>query len=388
MNYYIKADRFLLENGERTNAYLQVIDGKFGPFVSEPPAEVEIRDFTGFTVAPGLFDTHIHGIAGHDFMDGTVETVHEISKALPKTGVTRFLATTLTSAPSDLERAIQAIKEAEKQGLPGAQSEGIFLEGPYFTEKYKGAQSPDFFRDPDLDEFRRWQELAEGSIVKMALAPERSGAFEFIRRISRDSVLVGLAHTDADYDCCKKAVAAGARLFVHLFNGMRGLHHREPGVAGAALAETDTYAELICDGHHVHPAVAKLAYRIKGDKLVLITDCMRAGLMPDGEYTLGDYPVKVVGGMAKTESGALAGSTLTLLDAIKNLYAWTQEPLYKIWHLASLSPAASLKKDHKLGSIKQGKTADYVIIDQNLQIHTTSINGRDMGTGSLSQPGL
>ena len=126
MNYYIKADRFLLENGERTNAYLQVIDGKFGPFVSEPPAEAEIRDFTGFTVAPGLFDTHIHGIAGHDFMDGTVETVHEISKAFPKTGVTRFLATTLTSAPSDLERAIQAIKEAEKQGLPGAQSEGIF----------------------------------------------------------------------------------------------------------------------------------------------------------------------------------------------------------------------------------------------------------------------
>lgn len=375
MKYFIKADRFLLEDGEKKNAYLEVANGRFGPFTEEPPSGATVHDYSGYTVAPGLFDTHIHGIHGHDIMDGKSEAVVEISKTLLTIGVTRFLPTTLTASRPDLDKAILALKEAEKAGLPGAVSEGIFLEGPYFTEEHKGAQNPGFFADPSMEEFQHWQTLAEGSIVKIALAPERNGAPDFIRSISKDGVLASLAHTNADYDTCKRAVEAGAGLFVHLFNGMKGLHHRDPGVVGTALTEPHTYAELICDGFHVHPAAATLAYRVKGDKLVLITDCMRAGLMPDGNYTLGEYPVIVKDGMAKTETGSLAGSILKLIDGVKNLHSWSKAPLYEIWHRGSLSPAASLGKDHELGSIEEGKKADFVVFNEHFQVEAAAVDG-------------
>lgn len=156
MIYYIKADNFLLENGEKRNGYLQVENGLFGDFVQKIPEGAKVLDWTGFTIAPGLFDTHIHGVKGYDVMDDTVEAIQEISNTLLSLGVTRFLPTTLTSHNDDLEQAIIAVREAVEEGLPGAESEGIFLEGPYFTEKHKGAQNPMFFRAPDLDEYYKW----------------------------------------------------------------------------------------------------------------------------------------------------------------------------------------------------------------------------------------
>ncbi|WP_066191722.1 N-acetylglucosamine-6-phosphate deacetylase [Gracilibacillus timonensis] len=377
MTYFIKASRFLLEDGEKKDAYLQVNQDRFGFFVDEVPNQANIIDWSGYTVAPGLFDTHIHGINGYDVMDGNTEAIHGISEAILPLGVTRFLPTTLTSSEADLEQAIKAIRDAVKQGLQGAQSEGMFLEGPYFTEKHKGAQNPDYFCDPDEKQFLSWQQLAEGSIVKIALAPERNGAIEFIDSIHKDGVLLSIAHSDASYDCCQKAIHAGANNFVHLFNGMSGLHHREPGVAGAAFIEEQAFAELICDGHHVHPEVASLAAKIKGNKLTLITDCMRAGLMPDGNYMLGEFPVVMEDGIARTESGSLAGSTLRLIDGVKNLQTWTSEPLYDIWHLASLSPAASIGRDDLLGSIATGKIADFVVIDDQLTIQSVTVAGKE-----------
>lgn len=375
MNYYIKADRYLMEKEERTNDYLVVTDGRFGSFVESPPTDAEVIDWSGYTIAPGLFDTHIHGINGYDVMDGTVEAVQQISKAILPLGVTRFLPTTLTSSKEDLDQAIKSVQKAVEIGLPGAQSEGIFLEGPYFTGKHKGAQNPIYFNDPDIAEFYYWQEIAGETIVKIALAPERAGAMEFIRSVSEKGVLASIAHTDASYDCCIQAVEAGARNFVHLFNGMSGLHHREPGVAGAALTVQEAYAEMICDGYHVHPDVASLALRIKGDKLMLITDCMRAGLMPDGNYHLGELLVVMQDGAARTETGSLAGSTLRLVDGVKNLQKWSGNPLPEIWHLGSLSPAKSLGIDTELGSIQSGKLADYVVIDHDLQVKATAVNG-------------
>lgn len=375
MTYYIKADKFLLEDGEKSGVYLPVVNGLFGDFVEEVTENDEIVDWTGYTIAPGLFDTHIHGLNGHDIMDGTAEAVHEISKSLVTLGVTRFLPTTLTSLKEDLNRAIIAVRDAVNTGLTGANSEGIFLEGPYFTEKHKGAQNPIYFRDPDITEFHKWQELAEGTIVKIALAPERENALDFIREISREGVLVSIAHTDANYDCCKSAVDAGALNYVHLFNGMTGLHHREPSVVGAALSDERAYNEIICDGFHVHPAVASLALQVKQDKLMLITDCMRAGLMPDGNYMLGEFQVIMKGGIAKTRTGSLAGSTLIIKDAVKKLQKWSDEPLYKVWHLGSLTPARSLGLAEKLGSIKNGKVADYVVLDKDLEIKATAVSG-------------
>lgn len=375
MTYFIKADHFLLENEVKHNGYLEVRNGRFGSFVEEVPDNMTVMDWSGYTIAPGLFDTHIHGINGYDIMDGSVEAVHGISESILPLGVTRFLPTTLTSSKEDLDAAISAVYKAVNQGLAGAQSEGIFLEGPYFTEKHKGAQNPDYFRDPNYAEFQKWQLLAGGSIVKIALAPERKGALEFIRSVQNDGVLASIAHTNASFACCIQAVDAGARNFVHLFNGMSGLHHREPGVSGAALTDGRAFAELICDGHHVHPEVAVLAAQIKGDKLLLITDCMRAGLMPDGNYKLGEFPVVMKEGIARTETGSLAGSTLKLIDGVKNLYTWSGKPLYEIWHHASLSPASSLGRENVLGSITDGKVADYVVIDDDINVQATAVAG-------------
>ncbi len=375
MTYYIKADRFLLEEEEKSNGYLHVIDGRFGKFVDEVPSGEVIHDWSGYTIAPGLFDTHIHGISGYDVMDGTEEALNGISKTLLSLGVTRFLPTTLTSSKEALESAIVVIRDAVKNKLPGAKSEGIFLEGPYFTEKHKGAQNSSYFRNPDFNEFQSWQHIADNQIIKIALAPERSGSMDFIQKVTNEGIYVGLAHTEASYDCCSQAVGKGANIFVHLFNGMSGLHHRNPGVVGAAFAHSDTFAELICDGFHVHPDVSVLALQTKKDKLVLITDCMRAGSMPDGEYYLGEFLVEIRDGIAHTKTGSLAGSTLTLLDGVKNMVKWSGHSLNEIWHLASLSPAKSVGKEKELGSIVYGKFADYVVLDKTLDIKATAIEG-------------
>lgn len=384
MTYYVKADRYLLENEERLGGFLQINNGKFGEISEKIPVGADVLDYSGYTIAPGLFDTHIHGINGHDIMDGKLESVQAISESILSFGVTRFLPTTLTSSKEDLNQAITSVRDAVREGLVGAQSEGIFLEGPYFTELHKGAQNPSYFRNPDVEEFEQWQRLAEGMIVKIALAPERKGAIEFIRTVSNKGVLLSIAHTDASYECCKEAVNHGAKSYVHLFNGMTGLHHRDPGVVGAALTDERAFAELICDGFHVHPDVATMAFRLKNEKFMLITDCMRAGSMPDGNYNLGEFPVVMKNGIARLESGSLAGSTLILIDGVKNLVKWSGKPLYKIWHRASLTPAESLGKEAELGSIQSGKIADYVVLDESLDIQATAIAGevkweREMG---------
>lgn len=375
MDFYLKADQFLLEEENKQGSYLHIQEGRFGEFVKELPEDAKVVDWSGYTIAPGLFDTHIHGVRGHDVMDGTKEAIHEMSKTLLEIGVTRFLPTTLTSSKADLEKAIIAVKEAVDEGLAGAKSEGIFLEGPSFTEKYKGAQNPSYFIDPKIEDYERWQKLADGQIVKIALAPEREGALTFIQTL-QDKVLMSIAHSNASYDRCLEANEAGAKNYVHLFNGMSGLHHREPGVVGAAFISDDSYAELIADGHHVHPDVATLSLKIKEDKLMLISDCMRAGLMPDGQYHLGEFEVTMQDGMARLENGSLAGSTLALIDGVLNVQKWSGQPLHKVWHLASLTPAKSLGIDHRLGSIATGKLADFVVLDDKNQIVAVAIEGQ------------
>lgn len=376
MSYYVKAKKYVLESETKTSGYLHVEAGRFTGFVEELPADAEVVDYGDYTVAPGLFDTHIHGVNGYDVMDGTTEAVHGISEALLPLGVTRFLPTTLTSSKTDLEKAIVSVKEAVDEGLAGAKSAGIFLEGPYFTEKYKGAQNPVHFLDPNMTDFTHWQTLADGQIIKIALAPEREGALDFIREVTAKGVKVGIAHTDASYDCCKDAVDHGANIFVHLFNGMSGLHHRNPGVAGAALINQQAFAEIICDGHHVHPDVAAMAYNQKKDKLMLITDCMRAGLLPDGQYMLGEFDVTMKSGIARMDNGSLAGSTLKLLDGVKNLIDWSGRPLHEVWYNASLAPARSLGLDTDFGSLEAGKVADFVVLDEEMNIQAAAVAGK------------
>ncbi|XFE28265.1 ABC transporter permease subunit [Listeria innocua] len=253
----------------------------------------------------------------HDVMDNDAEGIKVMSEGLLSCGVTSFLPTTLTSRKERLKDVAETIGKMYQEA-PGAKIKGIYFEGPFFTEEHKGAQNPSYFGDPDLDTFHEWQEASGGLIKKIALAPERQGVEEFVKQVTEEGVVVSLGHSNATLEEAQKAVEAGASVFVHAFNGMRGLNHREPGMVGALLSLEHVFSELICDGHHVHPNAAGILMEKAGhEHVALITDCMMAGGMPDGNYNLGEFPVVVKEGTARLESGNLAGSILKLKGLVE-----------------------------------------------------------------------
>ncbi|NLJ69936.1 MAG: N-acetylglucosamine-6-phosphate deacetylase [Clostridiaceae bacterium] len=379
MHYLIYADKFYFEEETAQKGYLEVIDGVIGDFYETLPINTdwEIRDFSNFSIAPGLVDTHIHGFISHDFMDLNGAGVLEICKQLPSAGVTSFLPTTLTDSIENIETACRII--ADNASLSdGAKIQGIYLEGPFFTEKFKGAQNPQFFLDPDLALFDRWQIAANGLIKKIALAPERKGSIDFIKALNKQKVVVALGHSDANYAEAVDAVEAGAEVFVHLYNGMSGLHHRNPGMVGACFNTDNSVAELICDGHHVHPGAAQIAIRIKTtDRVALITDSMRAGGMPEGDYTLGEFPVKSKDGAVRLTDGSdsLAGSCLKLIDAVNNVIDWGIATPQEAIKMATLIPAKSSGIADVCGRISKGCPADYIVLDQNMKLQATYVDG-------------
>ena len=373
--YFIYADRFFLKGGVETNGYLEVIDGCFGAFTKDRPAG-EILDYSGCWISPGLVDTHIHGFMGHDVMDNDFEGIKEMSKGLLSCGVTSFLPTTLTAAVETLNEVTASIGE-HYQEVEGAKIQGIFFEGPFFTAEHKGAQNPGYFSDPDIEVFNHWQQLANGLIRKIALAPERQGATAFIEAVTQQGVAVALGHSAATYNQAKAAVHAGASIFVHTYNGMSGLNHREPGMVGAAMNTKEAIAELICDGHHVHPAAAEILIQTKTpEKTALITDCMRAGGMPEGEYTLGEFPVDVKDGAARLISnGSLAGSILQLFDGVKNVVDWDIATVEEAIKMASFVPAQSVKIEDRCGSIQSGLAADFLVLSPDMTLLETYLDG-------------
>lgn len=374
-DYFIYADRFFLKGGVETNGYLEVIDGCFGAFTKDRPAG-EILDYSGCWISPGLVDTHIHGFMGHDVMDNDFEGIKEMSKGLLSCGVTSFLPTTLTAAVETLNEVTASIGE-HYQEVEGAKIQGIFFEGPFFTAEHKGAQNPGYFSDPDIEVFNHWQQLANGLIRKIALAPERQGATAFIEAVTQQGVAVALGHSAATYNQAKAAVHAGASIFVHTYNGMSGLNHREPGMVGATMNTKEAIAELICDGHHVHPAAAEILIQTKTpEKTALITDCMRAGGMPEGEYTLGEFPVDVKDGAARLISnGSLAGSILQLFDGVKNVVDWDIATVEEAIKMASFVPAQSVKIEDRCGSIQSGLAADFLVLSPDMTLLETYLDG-------------
>lgn len=373
--YYVYADRIILADEVLENAYLEIMDGKFGYASIEKPLLGEIIDYTGKTIAPGLVDTHIHGFHGADVMDNDFKSVKTMSKGLVTTGVTSFLPTTLTSA-ADLLEEVAAKIGAHYQEVEGARILGIFFEGPWFTEEHKGAQNPAYMGDPDLKQFKKWQSASNGLIKKIAIAPERDGAAEFTRMVTASGVQVALGHSSATYEEALEVVDAGASTFVHTYNGMSGLLHRAPGMVGAAMA-SDAYAEVICDGLHVHPGAAKALIKAKGwEKTILITDSMSAGGMPEGEYKLGEFPVIVKDGAARLISGNLAGSVLDLMTAVKNVVNWGIAPLEIAVRMATQVPAESIGVGDQVGTIEAGRVADFIVIDENLDLQATYMAGQ------------
>ena len=369
---FYKADYFILEDAMLEDYYMEVEDGVIIGFSKNEPSDYE---YLGEIVAPGLVDTHIHGYAGKDIMNAEEGALDVISKGLLECGVTSFLPTTLTDSKEKTDAALNRVA-AEYKDVKGAKVRGIFLEGPFFTEKYKGAQNPNYMSDPKIDYLKEWKEISDGLVNKIAIAPEREGAEDFIKKANAMGVRVALGHSDASFDEAVAAVDAGANIFVHTFNGMSGLHHREPGMVGAAMA-TDAISELICDGHHVNPNAAGILMNTKGrDKIALITDCMSAGGMADGDYKLGEFPVRVENGTARLkDGGSLAGSVLKLKDGVKNVVDWEIADIFEAIQMASLVPAKSVGIDNICGKLHEGYAADFIVFDYDMNLKATYLNG-------------
>lgn len=386
----VHAEEFLLSNTVSHGGYLLIEDGIFAGWTAEKPAsDYEIIDYSNALVAPGLVDTHIHGRVGCDVMDCNTSALKKISQDLPKQGVTSWLSTTLTEPTNRLSMACaaaadyrdQQVAQAAAGTLHEARVEGIFLEGPFFTEKHKGAQNPAFLCPPSFEKLQTWQEAARGIIKKIAIAPEYEKAPSFTQQAVDQGVVVGLAHTDATADEALACIDAGASIFIHTYNGMSAHHHRNPGVVSAALITADaTYGELICDGHHVHPLAAKILLAAKGAQhIVLVSDCIRAGGLSDGPSKLGELDVIVENGEARlAEGGSLAGSTIGLIQAVQNVVAWGMVDRYDALRMASTVPAVANNIDTACGSIVPGRVADFIVLDKDLVLLHTYIAGKEV----------
>ncbi|KAB2440294.1 N-acetylglucosamine-6-phosphate deacetylase [Bacillus luti] len=376
MSIFIFADKFFLEGKVEGPGFLEIKDGKFGVLSENRPTEAaKIIEYTGHWIAPGLVDTHIHGFRNYDIMDNNFEGLNQISLGLLSCGVTSFLPTTLTSSVELLNHVVEMIG-ANYTKVQGAKIKGIFLEGPFFTEKHKGAQNTKYFCDPSVDMLKGWQKLSNDSIKKIAIAPERKGAVEFIEYAAREEVVVALAHSDATYEEAKQAIEKGASIFVHTFNGMSPLHHREPGMVGAAMNLKDVFVEIICDGHHVHPVASNILMNVRGrENVVMVSDCMMAGGMSEGTYQLGEFPVKVKDGMARLENGSLAGSILQLKDAVKNVVDWGIAAPEEAIYMASTAPAKSIQLDSECGKIAEGYAADFIVLTPAMDLAATYLDG-------------
>lgn len=326
-------------------------------------------DANGCYIIPGLVDIHTHGAVGEDFSDGSSEGLQTLSGYYASHGVTSFLATTMTLQEPVLAEAMRAIRDIRPGG--GAKCAGVHLEGPFLSYAKRGAQAVENLHQPDAGLFHRLNELCGGQVRMVTVACEEPGAIAFIREISRVCA-VSLGHSTADYDTAMEGFAAGATHVTHLFNGMPSFLHRAPGLIGAAL-DWGASVELICDGLHIHPAVIRAAYRLFGDHLNLISDSLRCAGMPDGSYTLGGQPIVVKGGKATLPDGTLAGSSISLLDAMRNAVRFGI-PLGDAVYAASTAPA--IAAGLRAGSIQLGRPADLLVLDRDLNVKAVFIDGR------------
>jgi N-acetylglucosamine-6-phosphate deacetylase len=368
---------------EKGIVYLQ--DGKITEVSLQAPAEmpenITVIEGKGLNVIPGFIDSHIHGANGADVMDATKEALDRMAVFLPKEGTTSFLATTITQAPENIEKALTNI--AAYQNLPGqAEILGVHLEGPFVEKKRAGAQPKEYIGEPDVNLFRKWQELSGNSIKTVTMAPEldRSGAF--IQELAQNGVNVSAGHTDSNFSGIKTAVSLGVRQVTHLCNAMSGIHHRDIGVVGAALQLKELKAELIADGIHVSPDMMQLIYdHIGSERLMMITDSMRAKGLEPGDYELGGQPVKVTEDRAVLEDGTLAGSILKMNDGARQMLRLQGVSFADIIKMASVNPAKQIGVFDRKGSIRVGKDADVLLVDDEMNIHHTICRGvmRDRG---------
>jgi len=331
-------------------------------------------------VVPGFIDVHIHGYGGADVMDGQDQSLTRIASGITANGVTAFLATTMTMEQDKIEKALEMVKKriSNKQCIGEAMILGVHLEGPFISKEYKGAQRGDCVVSPDIE----WLDKYSDIIKVVTIAPEVEGAMDMIKGLSH-KINFSLGHTGADYKTAQKAYENGAKSATHLFNAMTGLHHRNPGVVGAALSG-DSYCELIADKFHVHPDLFETILKAKSsEKLLLITDCIQAGGLEDGEYDLGGQAVKVAKGQCHLQDGTIAGSVLKLHDGLKNFTQYTGNHLAKTLCMVTSNQADYLGLRQLMGDLDRGKLANIVIMTKDIEIKETYVKGNKVYENQL-----
>lgn len=367
---YIEDGVFVSAENFKENA--QVVNDSCADYKTQSTDDV--LDGEGCYAIPGLIDIHFHGCMGADFCDGTPESIQTIANYEASQGITTILPATMTLPEEDL---MQIMKNAASyNAAQGAILAGINMEGPFISPLKKGAQAPEHIRKPDVKLFQKLQKEANGLIKLCDIAPEEDGAFEFISEL-KDEVKISFAHTAADYDTAKKGYDLGACHATHLYNAMSPFAHRDPGVVGAASDSEHVHVELICDGIHVHPATVRATLEMFGEeRVVMISDSMRATGLSDGEYTLGGQAVRVVGKLATLASdGAIAGSCTNLMDCVRTAVKEMHIPLEIAVGCATINAAKSVGIYDKYGSLTEGKVANVVLLNQDLSLKAVIIKG-------------
>jgi len=331
----------------------------------------ELVDYGESLIAPGFIDIHVHGMAGYDIMDTDPESIHKISRHLATKGVTGFLATLQTSSYKEIIKTLKHVSETE---TTGAKLLGSHLEGPYISPAKIGAQRQNL-REPITNELDDLLWAANGSLRLVTLAPEVQGGLVAVKYLVGHGVLVSAGHTDATYDEAKQAFDAGVQLLGHCWNGMRELHHREPGIIGAGLMDERVLVELIADCHHVHPAVLGLTVKLKGpDRVILVSDSIKPAGLESGKHVIDSRVYFVVDGLVKLESGVIAGSSIGLNDAVRNMVERVGVGITDAVQMASTTPASFLGLNK--GRLEMDYDADFVVLDKGFNVHETIVEGK------------
>ena len=355
-----------------------VYDDKITAITSdfEPSEADEVTDVRGNMITAGLVDLHIHGYAGFDTSDGNAEDIEKMALLLAQNGVTSWCPTTMTVSQPEILKAFDAVRAAKTDidsgAAHGARILGVNCEGPFISPNKKGAQDGKYILPPSADFV-----IKNSDIIKLVtIAPEMDDNCREIKKIAESTdVVISMGHTEATLEQARLAIESGARHVTHLYNAMPHLDHRAPGLIGAVMTDRRVSCEMIADTFHINPALFEMTAQLKGDKLVLITDCMRAGGMPDGSYTLGGQPVTVHGVECRLEDGTIAGSVLKLNCAVRNLKNNTRLPLWKAINAASLNAADSIGESGRIGSIAKGKYADFAVMDKDFNVKMTVVGG-------------
>lgn len=379
MKLYIKGGKVFLPDNRTLYKTLVIEDQIICDIIPNsytPGNNDKVVDATGKWVVPGLIDIHAHGALGKDAMDGTWDAIHTLGRFFAAHGVTSYLPTIWTSTPELMMKAIDNVANCP-QPEDGARHLGVHVEGPYLNVEYRGAQIKELIRTPDPLEYRKW--LDSGIVRLVTIAPENPGALEFIDKTVNQGVKFSIGHSGASYEQVVEAADHGLNQATHVFNGMLGLHHREPGTAGGVLMDERIYAQIIADGVHVHPAMIKLCVRAKGiSKVILITDSIRGAGLPDGYYDKDGQKFTVKDGIARTPMGGLSGSTLTLDKAIKNMMKFASLPLNDVLPMATSVPAEAMGWQDQRGVLKPGADADAIVLNENLKVEKTFILGNEV----------